>query len=331
MAEVNIAGHKMSRGAAIAVGVGGVVVVYFAYKQHKNAAANAAAASTTGSNSNIDPQTGYAYGSAEDQAALSQMQGAGYGNTGYGSYGYGSYGSGSYGSGTTYAPNTQGSTTYADNAAWSQAVEAGLSQIGYSSTDVASAIGRYLARLQVTPTQADIINVAVAEYGPPPVGSYSVILGPTNNGGGGGSTNVTVPDVIGESQADAYTAIGAAGLRAATTTKPVHGEILYVTSQHPKAGSSVAQGSTVTVTSHTHNSPKPPGPHPKPKSDEVTVPNVIGQTQETAFENLQDVGLHATGSRVVHGKVLIVHRQSPKAGTKVKKGSTVHLTSSVKK
>ena len=43
--------------------------------------------------------------------------------------------------------NTVQGTTYASNSAWAQAVEAGLSDVGYSSTDIAAALGRYLGNL----------------------------------------------------------------------------------------------------------------------------------------------------------------------------------------
>ena len=66
-----------------------------------------------------------------------------------------------------------------------------------------------------------------------------------------------------------------------------------------------------------------------PATQEVTVPNVVGQPQEAAFAILSAAGLHTAGTPVVHGKVLTVESQSPVAGKKVKRGSTVTLTSKV--
>lgn len=63
---------------------------------------------------------------------------------------------------------------------------------------------------------------------------------------------------------------------------------------------------------------------------QVGVPNVIGEAQETAFGKILGVGLHPTGTPDVHGKILYVVTQSPKAGTKVAKGSTVTVMSKVR-
>lgn len=60
---------------------------------------------------------------------------------------------------------------------------------------------------------------------------------------------VAVPDLIGMSQADAYTAIARSGLKAATTTPPRKGKVIYVQRQSPAAGTKVKKGSKVTVTS----------------------------------------------------------------------------------
>ena len=72
-----------------------------------------------------------------------------------------------------------------------------------------------------------------------------------------------------------------------------------------------------------------PGQPGTPATQEVTVPNVVGQPQEAAFAILSAAGLHAAGTPVIHGKVLTVESQSPVAGKKVKRGSTVTLTSKV--
>jgi cell wall-associated NlpC family hydrolase len=64
-----------------------------------------------------------------------------------------------------------------------------------------------------------------------------------------------VPGVVGDTQATAYGKISKAGLRPgmSATTHPVPGEILYVLSQTPKAGTEAIKGTTVTVTSQTFN------------------------------------------------------------------------------
>jgi hypothetical protein len=71
-----------------------------------------------------------------------------------------------------------GTSVYTSNAAWAQAATAGLTDVGYSGTDVATALGDYLTQTPVTAAQATLINTAIAEYGPAPVGSLQVILQP---------------------------------------------------------------------------------------------------------------------------------------------------------
>src|SRR6202041_2966499 len=84
------------------------------------------------------------------------------------------------GSGTTTTPT---GTTYATNAQWSQAVQAGLVGLGYSSEDVAAALGLFFAQHPLSTTQAQLIQTAEAEYGPPPQGTYPIV----GTGGGGGT------------------------------------------------------------------------------------------------------------------------------------------------
>lgn len=67
------------------------------------------------------------------------------------------------------------------------------------------------------------------------------------------------------------------------------------------------------------------------QTSNVTVPKTVGMTQEDAFRLLQDEGLKPTGSKTITGKTLTVQSSTPAAGTSVKKGSTVKLTSKVVK
>lgn len=71
-----------------------------------------------------------------------------------------------------------GTSVYTSNAAWAQAATAGLTDIGYSGSDVSAALGAYLTQTPVTPAQKTLIDTAIAEYGPAPVGSLQVILQP---------------------------------------------------------------------------------------------------------------------------------------------------------
>ncbi|HUN30631.1 MAG TPA: hypothetical protein VMU95_01325, partial [Trebonia sp.] len=61
---------------------------------------------------------------------------------------------------TTTASGGVSASTYTSNAAWSQSVQAGLTDIGYNPTDVASALGLYLTGQPLTAAQAQIVNAA---------------------------------------------------------------------------------------------------------------------------------------------------------------------------
>lgn len=150
-----------------------------------------------------------------------------------------------------------GSSVYTSNAAWAQAATAGLTDVGYSGTDVATALGDYLTQTPLTPAQATLVNTAIAEYGPAPVGSLQVILQPT----AGPATTpppatpavamVTVPNVVGLEADQAGPTIGSVGLKS-TLSGPAFKaggpQVRIITAQSPKAGASVDKGSTVTLT-----------------------------------------------------------------------------------
>ena len=143
--------------------------------------------------SQVDPLTGQTYlaeaqqygsVSAAEQAvaASSSLDYSSAYGTGYGAVGTSS-------AAPLVTANTTQATTYASNSAWAQAVEAGLSTIGYSSTDIAAALGRYLGSLSETPDQASIVGAALAEFGPPPVGSYQIILASSTTTAAAGTTS----------------------------------------------------------------------------------------------------------------------------------------------
>jgi hypothetical protein len=208
---VKIFGHTVSTPAAVAIGVGSLGAIYFAYKQH--AASTAAASATSPSaidpltglpyseDNTIDPLTGEAYLAEAQQygsvsAAEAAVSGGGYG---YGSS-YGGYGTGSGLVGSAGVTTEVASGGYASNAAWAQAVTAGLTTIGYTSTDVSAALGMYLGSLPLTTladgvSSASIVEAALAEYGPPPVGSFQIIMatgsGSTATGSGNSGTGTS--------------------------------------------------------------------------------------------------------------------------------------------
>jgi mucin-2 len=203
MSDINIFGHKVSKGAAVAIGGGSLVVIYFVWKQHE---ASAASASTTSADaidpvtdlpysqdSTIDPLTGMAYlPEAQEYGSVQAAESAVAGESSTDLSSAYDTGTGSIGTSTgadlVPANEVQG-TTYASNAAWAQAVEAGLTDIGYSSTDISAALGRYLGNLSETAAQASIVDAGIAEYGPPPVGSFQVIMASTTTTAAAGTTS----------------------------------------------------------------------------------------------------------------------------------------------
>jgi hypothetical protein len=66
------------------------------------------------------------------------------------------------------------------NAEWSAEVQSGLTSLGYASKNVSNALGNYFAHKALTSNQANIIQVAVAEFGNPPVGAYAIKKAPGN-------------------------------------------------------------------------------------------------------------------------------------------------------
>ena len=132
------------------------------------------------------------------------------------------------------------------------------------------------------------------------------------------SPTVTVPNVIGESQAQATSALEAAGLTAAATTTTNCGtaDNGNVVTQDRAGGTSVAKGTSVTIGVCSAVSPT------------VTVPNVIRESQAAATVALQAQGLNAssatTGScdPADFGNVVT---EDPTAGTAVAKGSSVTI------
>jgi len=182
---VHVFGKTLSTTEATVIAGGSALAIWFAYKQHKASSATGAIDPLTGlpasQDTATDPATGQAYLAEAQQygsvaAAEQALSGSG---SGYG-YGGGGYGGAGTSTGADLVPaTTVAGTTYGSNSAWAQAVEAGLTDIGYSPTDVAAALGRYLSNLSETPAQATIVHAGIAEYGPPPAGSYQVIQAPT--------------------------------------------------------------------------------------------------------------------------------------------------------
>lgn len=241
---IDVFGKPVKKSTAAVVGIGAAVVVGIAImRARKNSAAASATSTTPTDQTQIDPSTGFLSGSPEDLAALQAIDS--------GSFGVGT-GLGIGGTGTVGQGNPQAFTS---NAQWAQAAEQFItgSSGGLGAGDaVGNALGKYITGGELNTSQVDIVNQAIAFENYPPVAG---------------------PD----------------GYPPAMRTAPVQ-----------------------------------PPPHP---SNRVQVPNVITMEQEEAFKVIQGAGLKVTGTHPVHGKILHVESESPKAGTTVTKGSTVHLTS----
>jgi beta-lactam-binding protein with PASTA domain/6-phosphogluconolactonase (cycloisomerase 2 family) len=147
----------------------------------------------------------------------------------------------------------------------------------------------------------------------------SVVLAACGGGGSsGGNTNVSVPNVVGMSQANASSSITGAGLTVGTTSQASSSSVAAgnIISQSPAAGSSVASGSAVNLTVST-------GPA------QAQVPNVVGMSQANASSSITGAGLTVgsvsmqASNTVAKGNVI---SQSPAAGTSVANGSAVNLT-----
>jgi hypothetical protein len=250
----------------IAVGGFAVITGVFVYERHSKTGswnpfnkgsntANNATDPLTGlpvsEDNTIDPVTGQSYlAEAQQYGSVSAAEAA---VSAYGQSPASGSGipvvpaSGSGGSNQGSANTVVGSSVYTSDSAWSQAAQAGLTDIGYSGTDVSAALGLYLTGQPVTSTQAQIINAAIAEYGAPPQGTFQIITAPASTPSPATGT-IAVPYVVGKNLAQAISTIENAGLKEHTTTLAAYGNPSKwkVAGQNP-AGGKVMPGSTITV------------------------------------------------------------------------------------
>lgn len=154
---------QVSKTTAYALGGGAVLVIVVAWYRSRDAAAEPAAAAGGDPSQQIDPATGYPYGSDPDLAALGQMAAIGAGPVGPGY----EFQSGANISGGGGYP--QGFTT---NAAWSQAAEDYLVNTvhgGESADVIGNALGKYITGQGLSADQVAIVEQAIAFTGYPPV------------------------------------------------------------------------------------------------------------------------------------------------------------------
>jgi LysM repeat protein len=139
--------------------IGGALVLVLGVVWYRSrSAAKAASIAASGANTGIDPATGFAYGSAEDAAALAN-QGSFINPTV-------PFAPGGGGGGGSSIP--QG---FVSNAQWAQSTEQYLIDNGvvHDSTLLGNAIGKYLTGQPVTSDMQSLIQQAIAFGGYPPV------------------------------------------------------------------------------------------------------------------------------------------------------------------
>jgi len=166
-------GLKLKKNVAIILGVSGAGIA--AYVLYQKRQANSSATDTTTGTGDIDPQTGFAYGSPEDQAALAGLAGStlptannasfvGGQIIGYDQFGNPIYGSGAGGFGGSGFGGPGG---FSSNAQWTQAAESLMGSTGADA--IAAALGKYLLGTPLTDDQVTIVQQAIAAEGMPPV------------------------------------------------------------------------------------------------------------------------------------------------------------------
>ena len=199
-----------------AVAVGGIGVVGLVIWQHQKAkktpaiptgtpaaAAASGVASTAGEVE--DPATGQYYpdGEVDPQSGLTyQQEIAEYGSVQGADDATSSVGNQAALQGITpqeYVEQTGGTGTtggapVTTNAQWMAEVESGLSEQNYSASDIGQGLAAYFASKPLG-TSSDgtnlytMMNLAIAEYGPPPTGSYPLLIASAPPPAGNGSSS----------------------------------------------------------------------------------------------------------------------------------------------
>jgi hypothetical protein len=152
---------KISKKTALIGGAGLAGIIGIVWYRSKSAPDTSTSEDATGqSTADIDPATGFPYGSPEDVAALQADQNyAG----GFGPIYYGGGGGGGDG-------GQPGPGSFTTNAQWSQYAEDYLvNTIGLSASDVGNALGKYLTGQALTDAMISIVNQAIAFAGNPPL------------------------------------------------------------------------------------------------------------------------------------------------------------------
>lgn len=168
---IKIFGSNVPKPLAIGGGAAILIGGVFYYRKNQQKAASDASITTAGTNE-IDPATGYPYGSPEDAAALNAQNQ--YVNP-----------SGGYAGGTQTAQPYGSSPSFTNNADWSQFVERYMvDNMGADAVAVGNAIGKYITgQALTTDAMISIVQSAIA------IGGYPPVAGPNGHPPG----YVTVP------------------------------------------------------------------------------------------------------------------------------------------
>jgi beta-lactam-binding protein with PASTA domain len=183
--------------------------------------------------------------------------------------------------------------------------ESALSSLGLSATVTSENSADVAAGLVIS--QSPAAGTQVNEGG---VVALKVSLGPP-------AVKVTVPNVVGATQAQAENALGDLGLSVNITSENSAGTAAgIILTQTPSAGTKVDEGATVTLKVSLG-----------PAAVKVTVPNVVGSTQSQAENALSNLGLSVsvTSENSDSAAAGTVISQTPAGGTKVDEGATVTL------
>src|ERR671930_591080 len=131
-----------------------------------------------------------------------------------------------------------------------------------------------------------------------------------------GQETVSVPEVVGRSEADATAILHGAGFAVQSVSSPSDTTPQgIVTAQSPNAGTEATKGSTVTITVSS-------GP------SSATVPSVVGEQEETARDDLENAGFKVKVEKVPVTDPTqdnVVQDQDPTGGSSAPKGSRVTI------
>lgn len=240
-------------------------IFYFVYRSNQAGGEGGPQTDAAGNVGTINPNTGYVYGSPEDQAAL---------------------GGGSSSLGTSGESGTGGATVggqYADNSAWAVAAINYLVSIGVDATSANTAITQFLGSQQLTTAQQGMVNLAIQKLGAPPTppepgGSPPPIVTPPSSA----TYAINPPTGFTASSATPTTI----GVKWNKTTNAVSYTVSWGKSANASDGSTTVSSPAATVSGLTPNTvyhlrvqANPPGPgagfatlvKPTPKS--VTTPD----------------------------------------------------------